>query len=189
MPIHLDVEKSIDTQTVIQIKQEAEQVWRPYHVRFVWPDAAPAVPIRGVTLEAILARRIDAGGRIAKAAVLGFTTIDASGVGGGPIHVSLDATRDLLTRGTASSDSPAYPNDIARALGRILAHEIGHRLLGLPAHDRAGLMRSAFRPGELREPGRQHFTLTSVGISQLDRRLPQLRGDDRLMERASCHPD
>jgi hypothetical protein len=181
------VDKSIDALTVIELKQEAEQVWRPYHVRLVWPESAPAVPIHGVTLEAILARRIDAGRSVANATVLGFTTIDASG-GGGPIHVSLDATRDLLTRGTPRSEFPAYPNDIARALGRVLAHEIGHRLLGFPAHDRTGLMRPAFRPGELREPGRQHFTLTSIGISQLDRRLPRLRGDNWLTERASCHP-
>jgi len=183
------VEKSIDADTVNQLKEEAEQVWRPYHVRLVWPEAAPAVPLRGVALEAILARRIDAGSAVASATVLGFTTIDASGFGGGSIHVSLDATRDLLTRGTPRSEFPAYPNDIARALGRVLAHEVGHRLLGFPAHDREGLMRPAFRPGELREPGRQHFRLTSIGISQLDRRLPLLRGDDRWDEGTACESE
>ena len=50
-------------------------------------------------------------------------------------------------------DEPVY----ARALGRVLAHELGHLLLGLNGHRERGLMRPAFSHGNLTALGRQAF--------------------------------
>jgi hypothetical protein len=45
-----------------------------------------------------------------------------------------------------------YDLFLARALGRALAHEIGHYLLGTSRHAARGLMRAHLSPLELREP-------------------------------------
>ena len=64
----------------------------------------------------------------------------------------------------------------ARALGRVLAHEIGHVLLSAPYHDEAGLMRAVFRPDELAGPDRAPFRLTCGGIGRLRSRVRMLTG-------------
>jgi hypothetical protein len=42
---------------------------------------------------------------------------------------------------------------LPRALGRALAHELGHYLLARRAHSPTGLMREAFRPEDLADQG------------------------------------
>ena len=76
-------------------------------------------------------------------------------------------------------------HELARALGRVLAHEIGHVLLGALYHDRAGLMRAAFRPDELAEPNGAPFHLTRNSVDRLRSRLPALTRRES-SDRASC---
>jgi hypothetical protein len=54
---------------------------------------------------------------------------------------------------------------LSRALGRALAHEIGHYLLGTSRHTRGGLMRAHFFPLELLEPA----TRWRYGLRKADR--------------------
>jgi hypothetical protein len=54
---------------------------------------------------------------------------------------------------------------IARALGRALAHEIGHYLLGTARHTSHGLMRARFTPQELVEPASE----ARYGLDRRDR--------------------
>jgi hypothetical protein len=61
---------------------------------------------------------------------------------------------------------------LARALGRTLAHEIGHYLLG-PDHAAQGLMRAQFTPRELIE------TLGRYGLDDANRRTLTARLSDR----------
>jgi ubiquinone biosynthesis protein UbiJ len=51
---------------------------------------------------------------------------------------------------------------LSRALGRALAHEIGHSLMKSKAHARRGLMRSAWRAQEFFSADRRGF---SIGVS------------------------
>jgi hypothetical protein len=52
---------------------------------------------------------------------------------------------------------------LSRALGRALAHEIGHYLLGTSRHTARGLMRAAFYPLDLIEPAtRQRYGLDAA---------------------------
>src|SRR5262245_54359951 len=70
------------------------------------------------------------------------------------------------------SSAPPFPtfserNDLllSRALGRALAHEIGHYLLGTSRHTSRGLMRANFFPLELLEPA----TRWRYGLGKADR--------------------
>lgn len=51
---------------------------------------------------------------------------------------------------------------VALALGRALAHEIGHYLLGPTAHTPNGLMRAEWSPNDLYGEHRPYFRLTAV---------------------------
>jgi hypothetical protein len=56
---------------------------------------------------------------------------------------------------------------VGRALGRILAHEIGHYVLSNRQHTQAGLMRSTQRSDELGAPSRAGFRLSAVEAARL----------------------
>jgi hypothetical protein len=110
--------------------------------------------------------------------------------GAGPIRVSFDATERMLLR-RPSSGPFVGERDMGRALGRVLAHEIGHVLLAVAQHDRAGLMRAVFTPAELGSPDRESFQLTSDDLGRLRSRIqvmtrgPETRsGEDR--DHAKC---
>ena len=61
---------------------------------------------------------------------------------------------------------------IAAALGRVVAHEIGHVLLGMPAYyDTDGLMRTTFFPDDLARPERSRFHVDASGVARLRSRI------------------
>jgi hypothetical protein len=60
---------------------------------------------------------------------------------------------------------------LGRVLGRVLAHEIGHYVLGSPQHAANGLMRPLQFASDLAAPSRRRFMLTAVDAGRLgDRR-------------------
>ena len=80
---------------------------------------------------------------------------------GGPgrfIVLSVRRAMELLGRAERAarrlSEMPGMVERLLpRALGRALAHELGHYLLARRDHSRAGLMREAFRPEDLADAG------------------------------------
>jgi hypothetical protein len=56
---------------------------------------------------------------------------------------------------------------IGRALGRVLAHEIGHYLLRSKGHTADGLMRPQQLADDLISPSRHHFRLTPADAARL----------------------
>jgi hypothetical protein len=166
--VHLRVDRSITSRVIpADLKNETEALWMPYGVHLEWTDspAAGAAP-SGLSLEVILERRIiDEPGLPKWATVLGLASLKRNAPSARPIRVSLDATESVLALRTISRTSTGrivFDHDLGRALGRVLAHEIGHLLLGAPYHDDVGLMRAVFRPNELAEPDRAPFRLTTV---------------------------
>jgi hypothetical protein len=73
------------------------------------------------------------------------------------IHLSYENALQLLDdSGTVVGPLKAWERDtlVARALGRALAHELGHYLLGSKAHTAGGLMRAQRQASEMFERSR-----------------------------------
>ena len=82
-------------------------------------------------------------------AILGQARLGGDPLHNRSVHVSFEATERMLVDGLITLPGAwiVSDHDIARALGRVLAHEIGHVLLAAPYHERDGLMRANFRRG------------------------------------------
>jgi hypothetical protein len=132
-----------------------------------------------LSLNAIVERRIEGLKAPQSANVLGQAVVDFDAPTRRPVRVSFEATeRALALRRTGGP--PIIRSEMARALGRVLAHEIGHVLLGPPYHDQAGLMRTEFRTDELAAQDRAPFRLMCSRIARLRNRLRVLTGAPRL---------
>jgi hypothetical protein len=182
----LRVDRSLTSRRITgQLKAEAEAIWAPYDVRLEWSDdgTAPESVGNGVSVDVSLEREFERRLRMASPAVLGRVEVRADAPNWRSIGVSVDATESILARRTTrpTLGGIVADSDLARALGRVLAHEIGHVLLGAPYHDRAGLMRAGFRPDELGEPDRTPFRLTCNGVDRLRGRLRVLSRDPQLV--------
>jgi hypothetical protein len=66
------------------------------------------------------------------------------------------------------------PADLGRALGRVLAHEIGHVVLGAHVHQARGLMRAVFLANDLIAHEHQSYYLSSAELARLRDREAEL---------------
>ena len=90
---------------------------------------------------------------------------DASNVPIPEIHLlyanAYEIMRSAYTDGGLSQMTIAQRRTfLARALGRALAHEIGHYLLRSKEHTRGGLMKARHAAGDLFGPERRGFTVS-----------------------------
>jgi hypothetical protein len=194
--IRLRVDSSITPRRMTErVKAETEAIWGPYGVRLDWTDAdAPESPANRMLLDATVERRFEQRLQM-EWPVLGRATVTPDAPLRRPIRVSFDATeRALALRTSVPLARIVLDPELGRALGRVLAHEIGHVLLGPPHHDQAGLMRASFRAEELGDPDRTPFRLTCGGVDRLRSRLRALGADLQPAQRsdsfvsASCIP-
>jgi hypothetical protein len=161
---------------------EAEAIWATAGVRLVWmPTAAGAAPpdayvvLRGgrpnVVKEAALMK--SSGVR-----QLGWVRYERDGRRANLIEVSLPAVRSTLVSAWHGDrlfrfhPPPAQAPLFGRALGRIIAHEIGHWLVGL-GHTKTGLMQPILKPRDLMHD--ESPRLPSAWTDATDTRLAALR--------------
>jgi len=186
--VHLQVDRSIASRVMTAaLEDETESLWRPYGVRIDWADARHAeVKAHRFSLEAILEPVIQELDLPTWPTVLGRVAVEPDGASARPIRVSFDATEKVLGPRTNNQALIVRDHEVARALGRVLAHEIGHVLLGV-FHDKAGLMRATFRSNELAERSRGPFHLTRADVGRLTSRIPALAGiEHEPTERQIC---
>src|SRR5882757_6065157 len=169
--IRLRADAMVRSTSILAIlKDETEGLWRPYGVQIEWVDAQLGdVAADGFSVEAVIERRTDRP-EDSDRAVLGRASVPMDAVGAGPIRVSFNATERMLLRRHASGPFVAE-REMGRALGRVLAHEIGHVLLAVRNHDHTGLMRAVFSPVELGSPDRESFRLSRDGLGRLRSRI------------------
>jgi hypothetical protein len=173
--VHLQVAAPIASRVKArEVRDEAASLWRPYGVELEWIDYPP-VECEGIGFE------VDADIQkfpfSAWSAILGQARLGGDPLHNRSVHVSFEATERMLVDGLITLPGAwiVSDHDIARAMGRVLAHEIGHVLLAAPYHERDGLMRANFAARDLLFADRTPFRLSNASIWRLKSRVQVLR--------------
>ena len=152
---------------VARMRTETEQIWSSLDVRIEWADSrrdADAAAGRQLT---VFLEGDGGPAPVSDAAVLASLHQPAEPCEDGIVRIWMRNVRQQL--GTLHVDGVPFDNVpvalgdviLARALGRALAHEIGHYLLGTGAHAERGLMRARFAPPEFVEELSPRYRLTA----------------------------
>ena len=152
---------------------EATSIWSPYGVVIdvAAPSAGPADDAIVVVVDAVVTRQ--SGVPAAWQRALGAVSFDANGTPAPRITLFLtDLLAFVSSARMFGQPEWQWPRSlrekmIARVLGRVLAHEIGHFVLRTKRHAAAGLMRPLQFADELVAPSRRTFALTNGDVLQL----------------------
>jgi hypothetical protein len=157
------------------MKKETERIWSPLDVHIVWIDSIEsdlAAPPNGLLV--MLEEGAYPISWVTRDPVLAALSQPPDSCGRGVAHVWVrhieDHTALVRRDGHAFATLPGALGDmfLGRALGRALAHEIGHYLLGTTNHSERGLMRAQFTPEDLlQEAGQPLYGLDSRERSAL----------------------
>jgi hypothetical protein len=119
---------------------------------------------------------VEPGGQVHPGAAqepLGWIPLRSSGVHDHALYASMRAVSDLLTNADYIGSPLAQRAEglqqhlSAQALGRVVAHELGHFLLGTNTHTPEGLMRVHYRPEDLVDSSDRRFRLTPEDVARL----------------------
>ena len=152
------------------MKDETSKVWSLFDARIDWIDSVDG-PTSAVDVTVLLEETAEPAphGVSKSGVVLAQLHLPRTPCATGVARVWVtEARRHAAAALTPGGPFTSVPNIfydlyLARALGRALAHEIGHYLLGTSRHTARGLMRAQFSPLELRELAtRQRYGLDPV---------------------------
>jgi len=168
--IALSFESSIRSRIVRNtVAAEAAAVWRDYGVALDFGD--------GARPQLCIAAFVDrAAPRVESALpVLGATFVpDDPANPPPPVRIAFDRIDDFAAP-SASASPILHDYAVGTAIGRVLAHEIGHILLGAPGyHDDHGLMRSSFLSNDFLPWDRSRYRLAARSVARLRARVPAL---------------
>jgi hypothetical protein len=159
--------------------READAIWRPHGVRVALHRAGGPPPSPGPGGELALGLRFATASPSRRLRLGAIWLID--GVPQDSIEIGARDVAALLgATPWGGRRLGAWPPEVGdrvtgRALGRVLAHEIGHFLLASPVHAARGLMRAAFAARELARADRRTFELDREHLPRLSARVAQLR--------------
>src|SRR5262249_8116014 len=162
------------------LQMESNALWSEYGVRLIWLDhendcqVAPLVD--GEPIDLWL--RVEATDSLLGTGIspyrqpLGFVQF-IEGAPGHTVYLRYDALSRLVNESSVGGwdvrhlPTPMRDQLIGRALGRVLAHELGHVLLETRSHEFGGLMRANFGPAELLPASRDHLGLNRKAVTLL----------------------
>ncbi len=152
---------------------EVSRIWEPYGVDVCWEGVVGRCTGWQVRFRVSIADSLP---HISAAPganpTLGQIMFTPDGPGT-DISLSVDAARSLVLQATLGdrplADWPAHSEEVLvpRVLGRALAHEIGHYLLGSRAHSRFGLMAASYRANQVTFGSSSRFRLDAGQRSRL----------------------
>lgn len=153
---------------------EAARLWAPYGVD-VRP-APPGGPAPDAVTLTVVAARPTAADRLRAPGALAAIEFDAGGLPRPEIAVYAGDVRDFIAHarvlGASDAQWPRAMREqiLGRAVGRVLAHEIGHYVLATRGHAAHGLMRAAQAPDDLVAPNRRGLGLSEADVARLSGR-------------------
>jgi hypothetical protein len=156
--VSVTASSDLPTNLVDALLHEAAAVWRAAGVQIMWQPRGASADVRVV---------IGGGGGHAGDEVLplGWISFDDDGTPVPMIYLSYTNARMLLIGARDSlGNMEAMPvvqrhTYLSRAMGRALAHELGHYLLGSKLHAEKGLMRARHSSWQFFGPDRDGFRL------------------------------
>lgn len=169
---------------VESMMMETSAIWQRYGVRIQWSivesewstlNAARCEASAGSFDAFVHARALGTTSRPLGRTLVGLASIDHT-----PVYVDRGATERLLESLTGTDlfllvgRRFAAPADVGRALGRVLAHEIGHVILVARGHQARGLMRRVFLAPDLVAPQSQSYDLSRAELERLREREVEL---------------
>jgi len=176
--IVLGLSGSINVDQLKALKAEASGIWKPYGIELSWfepnADCGSHQPIDAMPVDWIL--QLAADPLESSNAVLGSVRF-REGVPDNTIHLLYEPLSRLVLDAMignwsiGSLPAPVRDRLVGQALGRVVAHELGHVLLALPAHDRSGLMRPTFLQSDLIAANRDRLRLSKTYLRRLEQRM------------------
>ena len=155
--LHVDDYARVPAGLLVDAQRHASQTYQTAGVELVWTDApwsagTPDAPhLRVVILnEEMAIRRCSL--RRTQEGVLGQALVDRASNRGFMAYVFPDRVEQMAR---------THHGNFVQGLGHVLAHEIGHLLLGAGRHTDTGLMRPLWDP---RETVPQHLTAREVDV-------------------------
>jgi len=168
LPLAIDVVTTstlpVSSTIVSDALEEAASIWSTVGIAVQWRRVDPSIARDSPSLIVIVDDEI--GASRDDGVSLGWITF-ARGLPERTIHLSRSNGARLLATVNKYSSLPTRAQEtlVGRALGRALAHEIGHYLLQTPAHSPVGLMRA-------RRSVDDFFSTTRIGMDL----TPEQRG-------------
>ena len=168
--------------TVSVMREEAERIWIREGVQLRWEQSPEDVPSGAPVIRLELVDECDAVTAPLPSAALAEFRPDL-----GTIRVSVACAAETARLGLTGLRRPLQPFDqplaLGYVLGRAVAHEIGHSLLG-GTHTDGGLMQASFSPGQMVDRLNGRFRLTPTESARLlhqleDGRIIRVRGAAR----------
>ena len=174
LTINVSAASDIPTTLVSRALDETDSIWRAAGVEFVWKRGpAPFTPGALTVVIGHNVRPVREG-----ALALGWIYFDES-TPGQRLYISYANVQQLMRESVGvigpMDHMPIFETEVltARAIGRALAHELGHYFLASKEHTRNGLMKAHRTATEFFGPDERPFKLDGAQRSQITARLAQ----------------
>jgi hypothetical protein len=174
LTINVAAASDISPTLVSRALDETAAIWRTAGVEFVWKRGpAPFIPAALTVVIGHNLRPVREG-----ALALGWIYFDAS-TPGQQLYISYANVRQLMRESTGvtgpQDHMPIFEREVlmARAVGRALAHELGHYFLASKEHTKNGLMKAHRTATEFFGPDPRSFKLDRAQRSLITARLAQ----------------
>jgi len=189
-PVVVDVivASNVPPTVVTRVLDEADAIWRASGLTFVWrrtsaagasPAQADACPPPHRNLGVVIGndRGATSGEERARRVPLGWIVFEEQDMPDHEIYVSYENAVEYMAGARAVvgviEQMPVAERELklARAMGRALAHEIGHYLLASKAHSPKGLMQATHTANEFFGYPRDTFTIDAAQRQTVAARL------------------
>jgi hypothetical protein len=188
MVVRIAADSEVPSALVIALLAEADAIWRGTGVQFFWErahgareaaarltiESPPGPPALQVTIGQ------EQHGRADRKMALGWIVFDAPTTPQREIYLSYANACALLESSVAQVGPMRQMTRLerqtllARAMGRALAHELGHYLSASKVHTEKGLMKGVLSASELFGQDRARFTLTPGELQRMVARFTSI---------------